>query len=62
MGGNENAWGITFHTRFERSPQSFAADRYFFVNYWRLFNIVIEYQNYGEDWELYNRLLESYDF
>jgi hypothetical protein len=50
------------HTRFERSQQAFAADRYFFVHNGQLFNILIGHQNDKEDWELYNGFLQSVRF
>jgi putative hemolysin len=50
------------HTRFERSQQAFADDRYFFAHNGQLFNIVIGHQNDKEDWELYNRFLDSFTF
>jgi putative hemolysin len=50
------------HTRHERSQQAFADDRYFFAHNGQLFNILIGHQNDKEDWELYNRFLESFKF
>jgi putative hemolysin len=50
------------HTRFERSQQAFAADRYFFAHNGQLFNILIGHQDDKEDWDLYNRFLESFKF
>jgi putative hemolysin len=53
---------LAIHTRFERSQQAFAADRYFFAHNGQLFNILIGHQNDKEDWDLYNRFLESFKF
>ncbi len=50
------------HTRFERSPQAFADDRYFFAHNGQLYMIIIGHQDDKEDWELYNRFLESFKF
>ena len=53
---------LAIHTRFERSQQAFAADRYFFAHNGQLYNIMIGHQNDKEDWDLYNRFLESFKF
>jgi putative hemolysin len=50
------------HTRFERSPQAFADDRYFFAHNGQLYMIIIGHQDDKEDWELYNRFLGSFRF
>ena len=56
------AGGPAIHTRFERSPQAFAADRYFFTHNGQLFNIVIGHANDWEDWGAYERFLGSFKF
>jgi putative hemolysin len=53
---------LAIHTRFERSQQAFADDRYFFAHNGQLFNILIGHQDDKEDWELYNRFLGSFKF
>jgi putative hemolysin len=50
------------HTRFERSPQSYAYDKYFLVHGDQLYVIVILHTGDKEDWELYNHFLESFQF
>ena len=50
------------HTRFERSPQSYAFDRYYFAKSGQLYMITIGHTGDKEDWELYNRFLESIQF
>jgi len=50
------------HTRFERSPQSYAYDKYFFAKSGQLYEIVILHTGDHEDWELYNQFLGSFDF
>ena len=49
------------HLRFAGSPQSFANDRYYFVHDNQIFIITILHTG-REDWELYNRFLESFQF
>jgi hypothetical protein len=50
------------HTRFERSPQSYAYDKYFFARSGQLFTVVIMHTGDQEDWEVYNHFLESFAF
>ena len=50
------------HTRFDRSPQSYAYDRYYFVKSGQLYMVVIGHAGDMEDWALYNRFLESIQF
>ena len=50
------------HTRHDRSPQSFADDRYFFAKSGQLFMVVIGHAGDKEDWGTYNRFLESIQF
>jgi putative hemolysin len=53
---------LAIHTRFDRSQQAFANDRYFFAHNGQLYMIIIGHQNDKEDWELYNRFLASINF
>jgi len=48
------------HVRHDRSPQSYAYDRYFFAKSGQLYMIVIGHAGDKEDWELYNHFLESF--
>jgi hypothetical protein len=50
------------HTRFERSPQSYAYDKYFFAHDDQLFVVVIVHTGDREDWDLYDHFLESFRF
>jgi putative hemolysin len=50
------------HTRFERSPHSSAYDKYFFTNDGQLYTIVILHTGDKEDWDLYDRFLDSFQF
>ncbi len=50
------------HLRHERSPQSYANDRYYFARSGRLYEIVIEHAGDKEDWDLYNHFLASIEF
>ena len=55
--------GMTaIHVRFNRSPQSYAYDRYFLAKSGQLYMIVIGHAGDKEDWELYNRFLQSIQF
>jgi len=56
------AGSTAIHTRKARSPQSYAADQYFFVRSQQLYSVVILHTGDHEDWELYNRFLESIRF
>lgn len=47
------------HTRFERSPQSFAYDKYYFARGGQLFQVIIGHTGDREDWALYERFLGS---
>jgi len=53
---------LAIHYRHERSPQSYADDRYYFAHQGQLYMIVIGHTGDKEDWELYNRFLESFEF
>ncbi len=50
------------HTRFERSEQSYAYDKYFFAHAGQLYTIVILHTGDQEDWGLYDRFLDSFQF
>ncbi len=50
------------HLRHERSPQSYAFDRYYFARAGQLYMVVIGHTADREDWELYNHFLESIQF
>ncbi len=50
------------HTRHERSPQSYAFDRFFFARSGQLYMIVIGHAGDKEDWDLYYHFLESIQF
>jgi putative hemolysin len=50
------------HFRHERSPQSFAFDRYFLANAGQLYSITIGHADGREDWPLYNHFLENFQF
>jgi putative hemolysin len=55
--------GITaVHVRHDRSPQSYAYDRYYFARDGQLYMIVIGHVGDREDWNLYNRFLDSFHF
>jgi putative hemolysin len=53
---------LAIHTRFERSPQSFAYDKYFFARAGQLYQIVILHTGDKEDWEVYDHFLQSFTF
>jgi putative hemolysin len=50
------------HLRHERSPQSYAFDRYYFARAGQLYMITIGHAGDREDWELYNHFLQSIQF
>jgi len=58
----EIAGTLAIHTRHEASPQSYAHDTYFFQHEDQLYRIVIGHTAHKEDWELYQRFLESFRF
>ncbi|MBN1120776.1 MAG: DUF333 domain-containing protein [Anaerolineae bacterium] len=58
----EIAGTTAIHTRFERSPQSYAYDKYFLAHGDQLYVIVILHTGDKEDWELYNHFLGSIRF
>ena len=49
------------HFRHERSPQSYADDRYYFTRGGQLYLVLIGHGDV-EDWELSNRFLQSFQF
>jgi len=49
------------HLRHERSPQSYAFDRYYFAKAGQLYMVTIGHTD-KEDWELYNHFLQSFHF
>jgi putative hemolysin len=60
---DEQIAGTTaIHFRHERSPQSYADDKYFFANNGQLYLVTIGHSNQVEDWELNNRFLRSIQF
>jgi len=50
------------HTRFERSPHSFAYDKYFFAHRGQLYQVIIGHTGGREDWTLYGRFLDRIAF
>ena len=58
----EIAGTLAIHTRHEASPQSYAHDTFFFQHEDQLYRIVIGHTAHKEDWEVYNRFLESFRF
>jgi len=60
---DEQIAGTTaIHFRHERSPQSYADDRYYFAREGQLYQILIGHSSETEDWELNNRFLQSFQF
>jgi hypothetical protein len=53
---------LAIHFRHDRSPQSYADDRYFFAHNGQLYLIVLLHAGDKEDWTVYNHLLESFTF
>src|SRR5512137_861509 len=53
---------LAIHYRHERSPQSYADDRYFFAREGQLYEVLIGHGSETEDWELNNRFLQSIRF
>lgn len=62
MPGVEIAGTQAVHLRHDRSPQSYANDRYFFTHADQLYLVVIDQVGDREDWELYNHFLQSIQF
>jgi putative hemolysin len=53
---------LAIHYRHERSPQSYADDRYFFAKDGQLYQVLIGHGGETENWELNNRFLKSIRF
>lgn len=53
---------LAVHFRHDRSPQSPAADRYYFAKNGQLYEVLIGHGSETEDWELNNRFLQSIRF
>jgi putative hemolysin len=58
----EIAGTTAIHLRHDRSPQSYAFDRYFFAVRGQLYEIVIGHVADVEDWEVYTHFLGSFWF
>jgi hypothetical protein len=58
----EIAATTAIHLRHDRSPQSYAFDRYFFAVRGQLYEIVIGHVADVEDWEVYTHFLGSFRF
>jgi putative hemolysin len=58
----EIAGTLAIHARHEASPQSYAHDTFFFQHEDQLYRIVIGHTAHKEDWEVYDRFLESFRF
>ena len=53
---------VAVHLRHDRSPQSYAYDRYYFAHDGQLYMLLIGHAGDKEDWDVYNRFLESFQF
>jgi uncharacterized protein len=53
---------LAIHYRHERSPQSYADDRYYFAKDGQLYLVLIGHGSETEDWELNDRFLQSIRF
>jgi putative hemolysin len=62
MPDEQIAGTLAIHYRHDRSPQSPAADRYFFARGGQLYEVLIGHGSETEDWELNNRFLQSIRF
>ena len=56
------AGALAIHFRHDRSPQSPAAERYYFAKNGQLYEVLIGHGSETEDWELNNRFLQSIRF
>ena len=56
------AGATAIHLRHNRSPQSFANDRYFFLHDGQLYMLVIGHVADQEDWVIYDRFIDSIAF
>ena len=61
MPDTQIAGTLAIHFRHERSPQSYADDRYYFASSGQLYMVLIGHGE-TEDWELNNRFLQSIQF
>jgi uncharacterized protein len=61
MPDTQIAGTLAIHFRHERSPQSYADDRYYFVSSGQLYMVLIGHGE-TEDWDLNNRFLQSIQF
>jgi hypothetical protein len=52
----------TLHYRQAKTPQTWAADYYYFIKDGQLYNITILHGNDKEDWDIYNKFLDSFAF
>ncbi len=50
------------HVRHDRSPQSYAYDRYYFAHSGQLYVVMISHAGDKEDWTLYDHFLQSFKF
>ena len=62
MPDEQIAGTLAIHYRHDRSPQSYAADRYFFARGGQLYEVLIGHGSETEDWELNNHFLQSIRF
>lgn len=53
---------LAIHFRHDRSPQSYADDRYFFAHNGQLYLIIFLHVGDKEDWTTYNHILDSFTF
>ena len=56
------AGSTAIHLRHDRSPQSYADDRYYFSHNEQLYIITIGHVEDKEDWTVYNQFLASFHF
>lgn len=52
----------TVHYVQAKTPQAFAADYFYFIKDNQLYNITIIHSNDRQDWKLYNKMLDSFEF
>jgi putative hemolysin len=62
MPDTQIAGTLAIHCRHDRSPQSYADDRYFFARDGQLYQVLIGHGGETENWELNNRFLQSIQF
>ena len=62
MPDTQIAGTLAIHFRHDHSPQSPAADRYYFARGGQLYEVLIGHGSETEDWELNNRFLRSIQF